>query len=128
MNGNINVNADLNQGIQTIIDSLEKVGISISKTAKNALDYIYPIAVKQQVLEGWMYIICGSLFLGLGIIFTILTIKAFKNNYDNQKIGFSIFLIISLLIALPMIFCSIPQIINPEYYAILDIINKIQGK
>lgn len=138
----ININADLNKGVESILNALEKVGTVISDTARETLNFIYPLAVKQQIIDGWVSIIAGTLMLITGIILCFYAYKVYqkyvekennKTNHweDNSGLeGLSIFLYviagIFIVISPFIIGCSISQVANPEYAAIQSLISQLK--
>lgn len=105
---------------KNMIDLMEKLANQIGTT----LDKVYPWFVRQQIIEGLCWIVIPSLLI---FLFLILLKKNFrKADWDDMNINalvsvLSITLIlifgILLLIKLPNF---LPQILNPNYYAIQD--------
>lgn len=107
---------------------------ALAKQAGVAADHFYPIFVKQQVIDGYIWL---GYFIILFAITGVILALCFKgpwlvrnNDYDSsltrKGIGMiivafmSLVLLISTSWALPI---CIMQIINPEYYAVKDITN-----
>jgi hypothetical protein len=130
---NININADLNKGIDSILGALEKAGITISSTAKETLLFIYPLAVKRQLICGWSTLICGSILIIISIILLIFFVQSYKkyvtlktNHYYNKSLVLGWSMSLLFLAGMIIVFCNIPRIISPEWYAIQDLIIQIQ--
>lgn len=139
----INVNVDLNQGIQQILNSLDKLGANISNSAQSMFKFIYPLAVKQQIVDGWVGIILGVMMLTAGIIVCFYAYKAYKkytykeNHKENhwedyeglQALSIFLYIIagVFILSAPFLIGCNISRVINPEWFALQDIIDKLKS-
>lgn len=114
------------------IDKLaEKLGV--------AAEHVYGVLVKQQMVSGVIGIfgmIAAIIFLG--IVFTKLLKKGIEHNkvldsfdtspYTLVAIFFGAVLGITVIVSFFVIPIGINQIINPEYYAIKEIIDTIGGK
>jgi formate hydrogenlyase subunit 3/multisubunit Na+/H+ antiporter MnhD subunit len=106
--------------------------------------YGYNIYVKQQVTNGIIGLLISVLILGLIIIVTCKFIKSIKVKkaasqyykfFDDESEGMCIatvlIIIICIIIGTFMVFMfadSLKQLINPEYYAIQEILSTVTGK
>ncbi|KAA6450976.1 hypothetical protein [Bacillus swezeyi] len=104
-----------------------------------AAEHVYEVLVKQQVING---IITIAFMVGALILFGIMFPKFLRKGVQHQKTlsssydsnpdmniawslgGILLFTIVLSLIFIPI---GINQIINPEYYAIKDILDLIKG-
>ncbi len=127
----MDINASIDVG-KNITGLIEKLAHQIGITA----DKVFPWYVKQQVIEGWSFIIISSL---LNIIFAITFIYNYKNirkKDDDKYIMMSIFigLILTATISITSFDFNVHlnQIFNPEYGAmkamISDFSKLIPGK
>ncbi|MCD2370933.1 hypothetical protein LQ247_20175 [Bacillus sp. BS3(2021)] len=104
-----------------------------------AADHVYGVLVKQAFASGVTDLIIGFVFLMIaviaGVIITKVTIKIYGERYCNWDCEwFFVVLAVSLLVILPGVFGiyaiteGIKALINPEYYAIKEILDTIGGK
>ena len=109
-----------------VLIRLDKLVEAAGATISKGTDYCYPILVKQQVLIGTLVTIFTSIFLiGLLIAFTKGLSLAKK---DDDWIPFPIFSSVFFFIALALfIFHGLPHLINPEYYALKEILSLLQS-
>ena len=115
----------------TVSGILDEIGKRLSGPA----GHTYEILVKQAYISGYMDLTAG---IGLTILlfsFGYATYRMFKNDFFRKHDDFAtIWSILGCLaiILLPLlIICSlctgIGELLNPEYYAIMDIVGKISG-
>ncbi len=96
-------------------------------------EYAFEILVKQQVAAGISGIVFFAVVMILSIIGTIISTKMhfrLKTNYeycDGWLAGIIIGFVI-ILLALAGLLYNVRLIMNPEYYAIQDIVNFIKEK
>jgi hypothetical protein len=97
-------------------------------------EYFWPIFVKQQVIEGITSMGVWFIALVVGIAISLLLFKIYKkdsiqNNYSDwlpPAIIVSVitgFILIIFLIALSY---GLPLVLNPEYYALKDILDMVK--
>jgi hypothetical protein len=102
-----------------------------------ATEYVWEVLTKQMVIEGWVYsitLIGGSLLMIFGLYKLAMYIK---NNYDDlydKDFEFPIMLLAAIytvfvFVLLVVTFVETPgnimKIVNPEYYAIKEILEAI---
>lgn len=96
-------------------------------------EYAFEILVKQQVASGISGVVFFTVVMIFSTIGTIISTKMhlkLKENYnycDGWLAGIIIGIVIALL-ALAGILYNVRLIMNPEYYAIQDIVNFIKEK
>lgn len=104
-----------------------------------AAEHVYGVLVKQAFASGVTDSIIGFIFLMIaviaGVIITKVTIKIYGERYCNWDCEwFFVVLAVGLLVILPGVFGiyaiteGIKALINPEYYAIKEILDTIGGK
>ncbi|MED1742053.1 hypothetical protein P4U97_21585 [Bacillus swezeyi] len=104
-----------------------------------AAEHVYGVLVKQAFASGVTDSIIGFVFLMIaviaGVIITKVTIKIYGERYCNWDCEwFFVVLAVGLLVILPGVFGiyaiteGIKALINPEYYAIKEILDTIGGK
>jgi tetrahydromethanopterin S-methyltransferase subunit G len=99
-----------------------------------AAEHVYGLMVRQQVTEGITHAIVVSVILLALLILLLKLIKGLKN-YDGLDEEYFIYpiVIISILLVVVTIIggfvmpLSVMKIINPEYYAIKEILDVIGG-
>jgi len=115
----------------TVSGILDEIGKRLSGPA----EHTYEILVKQAYISGYTDLFTGLAFsvLGFGMIYA--TYKMVNNGFFKEHEDFSVMCSIvgvfaAILLPLAIVCClssGIKEIINPEYYAIVDIIEKISG-
>jgi len=107
---------------------MEAAVISIADSLKQPVEFVWKVIIKQQIVIGIIWL----LFLFTVIILIILSLKLIpkENEYEevNPALIFSL-IILGLLLILSIIgtmTIGIPCILNPEYYAIQEIISFIK--
>ncbi|MDE1437634.1 hypothetical protein P9C91_18085 [Bacillus licheniformis] len=104
-----------------------------------AAEHVYGVLVKQAFASGVTDSIIGFVFLMIaviaGVIITRVTIKVYGERHCNWDCEwFFVVLAVGLLVILPggisiyVITEGIKGLINPEYYAIKEILDTIGGK
>lgn len=131
----VNVTKDLGTAIGNVISTMaEKLSVPVA--------HVYEVFTKQQVIEGWSYII--GLLTGV-IFFTIIIVLAYKsrNKIDKHEKPIGLFCEENFALATIVIFSLIPvattmliflanlqtvigKIINPEYFVIQDITQMVK--
>ena len=118
----ITVNSDTVTEVSTKIENAltimaEKLGV--------ASDHFYPIVVEQQVIQGWIYIWTA---IPLFIIASILFIIGFSElKARSEGAGWAFFIgLIFYGVFVAVIGTNLAQILNPEYYALMEIKGFIQ--
>ena len=113
----ITVNSDtLNEVSNKIENALtimaDKLGV--------ASDHFYPIIVEHQLIQGWIYIWLAIPILLLATIF--VTFGFLDRKRDSEASNWSFFLsIIFYIIFMGVAGSNLAQILNPEYYALMEI-------
>ncbi|MGG1018587.1 hypothetical protein ABE151_04270 [Bacillus paralicheniformis] len=114
------------------IDKLaEKLGV--------AAEHVYGVLVKQAFANGVTDAIIGAVFLMIavvaGVIITKIAVKAYESDCGAWDVEWGLLVIIvGLSVILPGVFGiyviteGIKALINPEYYAIKEILDTIGGK
>ncbi|MCY9274563.1 hypothetical protein [Bacillus haynesii] len=104
-----------------------------------AAEHVYGVLVKQAFANGVTDSIIGAVFLMIavvaGVIITKVTLKSYEERHcDWDCEWFFVVLAVGLLVILPggigiyVIAEGLKALINPEYYAIKEILDTIGGK
>ena len=122
----------LNKAVDNITVGVEKLAAVIEKIAPDAWDII----VRQQVIDGWIYVAIGMIF---NIIFIVGCIKLYlaaaaedrkpPSKYDDPPPVRVVLLVITCaLMTLSTWGCTsgITRIINPEYFAAQEVTKMIK--
>lgn len=107
----------------------------LAKNLGVAVDYVFAMLVRQQIVEGVVYGSIWLIVLGACVAALVPYIKwAWKNADDDvDQLLFSLLLglfITVIPIVLSLIFLpeSIMKVVNPEYYALKTILDAVGGK
>jgi len=112
----ITVNSDT---ITAVSDKVENAITIMADKLGMASDHFYPIIVKQQLISGWTYI---GLSVPLFLIATFLIFMGTDKSIDQEDRNWALFIGLIFYIFFIGVFGSnIPQILNPEYYALMEI-------
>jgi hypothetical protein len=118
----------LDKVFTTTVHGIEQLYSVLQKVAP----HVWELAVKQQVIDG-----CFSIAFSVVIILIIyfyldrITSKAIANlcNYKGEVFGFSLLKNVILTVAYGfLIYCAfdgISHILNPEYYALMDLAKNV---
>lgn len=124
-----------NETVIYIADQVKEVIGAISEKLGIATGMLWPILVKQQVICGWQFIIASLILVLLVIFLSILIWKMIKKENEEYEriaefgsIPYFLIPILIFTISVPLLMSGIGHIINPEYYAITDIINAIKNR
>lgn len=127
--------------LKALLGEFEKIGVSLSETARQGLQFAYSAAMRQVVVEGITYIfIAAALFFLAWITRTRLlpAVRAKKEKAVKDKewgeednanglIMFShIVFWISLLVAFGMLTESFTNLANPQWVALNKILNLVK--
>lgn len=120
----INAKVDVGNNLTSLI---EKLATQIGVTA----DKVFPWYVKQQVIEGFVFVgVTISLLILFGAVFFYSFKKAdFENGnrYIVTTIGGAIFFLITLFVTAFCFGDAVAQIMNPEYAATHQLLQDIRG-
>ena len=117
---------------EMIINRLEKVGLEVTKGAKTGIEFIYPLAIKQVFIKGFIWLI-------IGVILSISIYKMTKwaknnelteiNSYGEEEDYTGIVYLLSILLTAPNILIynyAIPRLLNSQWYAIQKLIEMLK--
>ena len=115
----------------TVSGILDEIGKRLSGPA----EHTYEILVKQAYISGYTDLFTGLIFSALGVGMIYATYKMVNNGFLEEHEDFSVLysavgFFAAILLPLAIVCClssGVKEIINPEYYAIVDIIEKISG-
>lgn len=89
--------------------------------------HVYGVLVRQQVIDGITSLLCVGL-AAIIIFFCILGLREL-NKMNSEEAGFMTGLVVLIIAFLIYIFVTLPggigHIVNPEYYAIQEILENI---
>jgi hypothetical protein len=110
-----------------LIDFLSKLGEQVSSTGQE----VFKIYIQQAYATGITdLVVSGVLFLGV-CLFVFLAFKVSKSEDDETQIWGVFFSLIvgTILMIVSIIFLTdgIKEIINPQYYALQDLISALKG-
>lgn len=135
---------------EEVINKIDQYIQELASGLGVAAEHLYSVLVKQKVVEGVVGLSIGIIMLAIAIIVAITLIKAAmnasyeKNRYDyvtcrnwQAKLIYggesipAIFLIIASVGvfsgSFPTLYIGIGKLINPEYYAIKEILKVVGG-
>lgn len=121
-----NVTIDVGEKMTGMLGALaEKLGMSV--------ETMFPWYVKQQIIEGTMYLSIFSFFLLSGLLTVAVCWKPadFKYN-DNDGNGWAWALIVGVILVIVGMVCfifggapNISKVLNPEYHALKDVVRHL---
>lgn len=127
--------------VDFLIEKTEDFGSVIDELAKQmgvAAEHIYEVIVRQQYVEGISGLIGSGLFFIFAIILMIVSLKSRKRLLNegyadgSDMIAFRwIGIVISFIIVIVVLFTTIAylkMLLNPEFYALKDIMELIRGE
>ena len=109
--------------VTVLVEKVENAIIALGKGIGQSADYVYPIVVKQKIIEGVVPLV---VFILSGIICYISARKVKDWDEFNINIFTTMMLGIISFFSFILVWFTITQIFNPEYYALRDIIRLIK--
>ena len=115
----------------TVDKVADKVTSAIGVLAEKlgmASEHFYPVIVKQQVIEGYLYLIPHFIGISIVIAVWVVIIRDMRKPSNRQDIDDGIhfwFLILSAAIGAIVLYNAtqdISRVINPEYFAMHEIV------
>ncbi|ALO79662.1 hypothetical protein HOBO_254 [Bacillus phage Hobo] len=136
------------KAVTWLMDRADKLGGFIDELAKQlgvAATHVYEVLVKQQMVDGISLLVKAGVWLAILILLWTLmnklVFKKWSNFYNDDPYGFDAQFalgIVTVLLAVVTIFFSfyivdwltlgIKKLLNPEYYALEDIMTFIKGQ
>ena len=118
---------------QQINSHTDQIGQVINKLAEKlgvASEYVFELLVKQKQIEGIINVPFSGLMFIAGVLFIIFLLR--ENDLDIAEMiedytASSIVAIALTVIGGISLVLSVLQIMNPEYYAIRDIVDMLSG-
>ena len=119
------------------MENLENSLVELIEYFKSVAPEGWAIILKQQLVEGWVDVILGSLALLLFFLLFI-AMKRLKLGYDSEKyasdtedwaigmVGVGLIQLISVIFSVVNLVMGIKILVNPEYYAIMDILGNLK--
>ncbi|AHN66480.1 membrane protein [Bacillus phage Bcp1] len=136
------------KAVTWLMDRADKLGGFIDELAKQlgvAATHVYEVLVKQQMVDGISLLVKAGVWLAILILLWTLmnklVFKKWSNFYNDDPYGFDAQFalgVVTVLLAVVTIFFSfyivdwltlgIKKLLNPEYYALEDIMTFIKGQ
>jgi len=105
------------------MDTIETLILELIDTIKTLAPEVFNILVKKQFTDGILLLVVSIILLVVSYRFIYIISKG----EDNDK-TFIVFPIVTLIIGFVCFFGGINITINPEYYAIKDLISLLTGR
>lgn len=105
------------------MDTIETLILELIDTIKTLAPEVFNILVKKQFTDGIILLAVGIILLVVSCRFIYIISKD-----ENNDKSFVVFPIITLIIGFICFFNGITITINPEYYAIKDLIRLLTGR
>jgi hypothetical protein len=117
-----------------IIAKLEALGAKLTDAAAQGFKYLYPLAVRQQIITGATYAIVGVILLAATVGFVILAKYCARRRKEEGwascwefGVGFAATCAVVAVITGICFLCSaVPCLLNPEWYAIQEVIGLLK--
>lgn len=110
-------------------EDVGKILDEIGERIGPAGEFAWQLTVRQVVIEGWVFGIVGvvALFVVVGSIYGMLRNLGDESSVDREFVAFfcSVGLGIFGLVALIMVIASVPKLLNPEYHAMVRLLERI---
>ena len=121
---------DTTQLASDIAGKIESVFVVLAEKVGVGVEHFYPIFVNQQRLEAIGFILCIVPFFVISLVLLKLGF-AFKATRDIERRDVCFIGCIAFTIVFAMLFCLgvcqyVPQLLNPEYSALKDILGMIK--
>jgi chromate transport protein ChrA len=129
--------------VNYLMDRSDKFGNYINELAKQlgvAATHVYGVLVRQQYVEALSALITDAVYVAILILLCVIFSKMWKRALRAKDNGDSAFamsfisffftagMIVAIIFLLADIKNSLTRLLNPEYYALKDIMNFIQSK
>lgn len=111
----VTVNSDT---LGEVSDKIENALTIMAEKLGVASDHFYPIVVEQQAIEGWIGIWLSVPIFIVALVLTLIALSEVKRNGSGIVFIMSI---IAYIIGGVILSTTLGQILNPEYYALMEI-------
>lgn len=130
------------KAITWLMDRADKIGGFIDELAKQlgvAAEHVYEILVRQQYVDGIGMLVKSGIWIVLFLVVWIAMTKLFYKKWDriedDAQFGIGMLSLVLGIVTVIMTFIiigdvtlGIKKLLNPEYYALEDIMQFIQGQ
>lgn len=116
--------SDIADDILTRLDAAVEASV---RGVKVGAEFTWPLLVKQQIIEGWLGVAASGLLLLVGIVFGVWCTRL---TLDASEIAFPIGVVSFVGVTSGMVGLTagggaIGQVLNPEYYALIDVLSRL---
>ncbi len=110
---------------ELILNKFEKLGEHLSEKALEGADFMFPLVIKNQLIEG---IICLLATIVIGVIIGLVLRFMEGNNQigDEERAAMGVLTILLFLLEFPFLYFAVSHLLNPKYQAILEIVSKLE--
>jgi len=109
-----------NEMLQEILKYLDKIGEQLGVGAGR----VWPWMLKEQVVSFWTSVIFVFVF---GVISGVFLFVALKTGVE-EWFWICGFLSVVFFVAVVNLIWSVPQVLNPEYYALRDLLSMVKTR
>ena len=116
---------------ELVIQYMEKLGVKVDAAVSKAVGYLFPLAMKQAVIEGVVGLIGGLLLLVLAVVAAIKARELWSKERVYGEDGAAILAlgvgsVVFVLISVLMISSAWKNLLNPEWVAILKLVKMVR--
>ena len=103
------------------MDTIETLILELIDTIKTLAPEVFAILIKKQLTDGIIYLV-------IGVILFIVCCIVVKLIFDSDDLVMLAFPILGFVISAAFFFTGLSVAINPEYYAIKNLISLLTGR
>lgn len=117
---------------EALLQRLDVASDSVSTAAKQGVEFIWPLAVKQELSGGVittlvsLLVIVSAIFVIKKVISCIGSDKWRNISQDGYHILIMFPFIVTAFVAMPFLVNGIHRLINPEWHALINVVNMIK--
>jgi hypothetical protein len=99
---------------EELLTRFDQLGVAVSGSARQAIEFSWPLAMRQQEIAGWELVLLGVFIL----IIISLGLLAMRKEYHTESEGIFLFGLFSLF-GIFFISLGAIRLLNPGWYALI---------
>lgn len=121
-----------------IMQRLDTIGVTLTEGAKSAVEFVYPLAIREVIVAGSARVSIGGLLLIFGILAACAGVRCVgkwegaklysdeKDRYDMYASTSFFFGIFGVVIGAAFLWFSVPLLLNPKWHALMKLADLVK--